>query len=108
MPTVIRACDRLDSSGGRRTTRMAGNSVQQVAGSAAPRSSARRGLMSQVMRHAALALSLWLAACAAPSTIAPPPYHAPADADLGHAGGRAGAAGCERPRGGAIRTASGA
>jgi hypothetical protein len=94
MPTIIRGGDRLDCVGGRRTTRMASNSVPQIAGGAAPGASAeRRGLMSPVMRHAALALSLLLAACAAPSSVGSSPYHAPNDVDLGHAGGGGGGGG---------------
>jgi hypothetical protein len=49
--------------------------------------------MSLVMRHAALALVLLLAACAAPGAVGSSPYHAPNEADLGHAGGGGGGAG---------------
>ena len=81
MPTIIDGCDRLDRSKARRTTPRAGNSFRQIAGNAG------RTCPSPVARHAALALSLWLAACAAPGSVASSPYHAPNDVDIGHAGG---------------------
>ena len=94
MPITIGRRDRLDCSGGRRATLIAGNSICEIAGDAAPGLIGGRGRpMSHDMRHAALALVLLLAACAAPGSVASSPYHAPSDADLGHAGGGGGGGG---------------
>ena len=86
MPTIISGCDRRGCSGCRRTTRIAGNSVRRIAG----RIALAGGPLSPVLCHAGLALSLLLAACATPVSPGSSPYHAPNDADIGHAGGGSG------------------
>jgi hypothetical protein len=90
MPTIISGCDRLDCSGARRTTRIAGNSVRQVAGADATVAS---GAWPPAMRHPVLALGLLLAGCAGQGSFASSPYHAPNELDISHAGGGGGGGG---------------
>ena len=71
MPIMSGECGRLDRSGGRRSTRIAGNSLGQIA----------------------LALGLVLAGCTAPGPGGSSPYHAPSEIDLGQAGGGGGGGG---------------
>ena len=91
MPTISRGGDRLACSGARCATRVARNSVRKIADSLAPGlRGTRRRLMPPVTRPAALALSLLLAACAAPGSGASSPYHTPNDVDIGGGGGGGG------------------
>jgi hypothetical protein len=94
MPITVCGRGRPDYSSGRCATRIAGNSVRQIAGDAAPGLiGGRGGPQSHDMRHTALALILLLAACAAPGSVASSPYHAPNEVDIGHAGGGGGGGG---------------
>jgi hypothetical protein len=91
MPTIIYRRDRLDCSGGRLHYTHRG----QFCPPSRRQRRARldRRTRSHVTCHAALALVLLLAACAAPGAVGSSPYHAPNEDDLGHAGGGGGGAG---------------
>lgn len=91
MPTISNGCDRLDCFGARRATRIAGNSVREVARIVAAASSA--GALPPALRPAVLALGLLLAGCAGPGAAGSSPYHAPNELDISHAGGGGGGGG---------------